>query len=322
MWTGRGAVWVILVWALFSAGCTPEREAPLRIGTNVWPGYEPLYLARSLGYFDGTPIIMVEYPSSTEVARAFSNGAIEAAALTLDEVLTVVQQDVAARVVLVMDTSYGADVLLGKPYLKNLNDLKGRVVGVESGALGAYVLSRALEIAGLNPADITVRSLPSSDAQQQLYEAGQLDALVTMEPLRTQLMRKGARQLFDSSQIPGEVVDVLVVRQDYLEQHPQQVNDLLSRWFTTLAYRSKNLDDSNRRMSKRLALSPEEVGRSFDGLRIPSLEDNRKLLGGNPPQLLAPAEKLMRTMLAKQLLNKPVALPPLFTTRYLPANAP
>ena len=313
--------WAVLIWMLLGSGCVEDAEPPLRVGTNVWLGYEPLYLARDLGYFDATPVRLVEYPSATEVSRSLRNGAIEAAALTLDEVLTVAQYGVAVRVVLVMDTSHGGDVLLGKPDIKELKDIKGRRVGVESGALGAYVLTRALQIAGLEDADIIVVPVPTS-SQEQAFREQRVDAVVTMEPVRTRLLKQGARQLFDSSQIPGEVMDVLAVRQEYLEQHPQQVRDLVSRWFAALDYRAKNPDDSNRRTSNWLGVSPEEVGLSFSGLRISGLEDNRRLLGNHPPQLLAPAERLMRTLLEKKLLNRPVELPPLFTARYLPEIAP
>ncbi len=313
--------WAVLIWALLVGGCVEEAEPPLRVGTNLWPGYESLYLARDLGYFDATPVRLVEYPSATEVSRALRNGAIEAAALTLDEVLAVVQYGVAVRVVLVMDSSHGGDVVLGRPEIMALKDIKGRRVGVENGALGAYVLTRALQIAGLNDADVNVVPMTVS-AQEQAYRENYVDAVVTMEPVRTRLLKQGARQLFDSSQIPGEVVDVLVVRQGYLEQHPRQVKNLVSRWFAALEYRAKKPDDSDRRMSKRLAISPDEVGLSFGGLRIPGVEDNRRLLGGNPPQLLAPAERLMRILLEKKLLNRPVELFPLLTTRYLPESAP
>lgn len=313
--------WAVLIWALLGSGCIEDAEPPLRIGSNVWPGYEPLYLARSLGYFDATPVRLVEYPSATEVSRALRNGAIEAAALTLDEVLAVAQYGVAVQVVLVMDASHGGDVVLGKPDILELKDIRGRRVGVESSALGAYVLTRALQIAGLDDADITVVPLPVS-SQEQAFRENYVDAVVTMEPMRTRLLKQGARLLFDSSQISGEVVDVLAVRQDYLERHPRQIKDLLSRWFAALEYRAKNPDDSDRRMSRWLAISPEEVTPSFSGLRILGVEDNRRLLGSHPPQLLAPAERLMRTLLEKKLLNRPVELPPLFTARYLPENTP
>ncbi len=40
---------VVLALFLFLAGC--ERRHPLRMGLNVWPGYEFLYLAQELGYY-------------------------------------------------------------------------------------------------------------------------------------------------------------------------------------------------------------------------------------------------------------------------------
>ena len=304
-----------MLWTLL--GCTPEPEPPLRIGTNVWPGYEPLYLARDLGYFDATPVRLVEYTSATEVSRAFRNGAIEAAALTMDETLSLLQYGAAARVVLVMDISHGADVVLGNSEIRELKDIKGRRVGAESSALGAYVLARALQIGGLSHNDVTVVAMPVSE-QEQAFKDKRVDALVTFEPIRTHLLAQGARQLFDSSQIPGEIVDVLVVRQDYIDKHPQQVKSLITKWFSSLEYMNIHPDDSSRRMTKRLAVSPAEVSLLFYGLRIPDVEENRKLLGRTPPDLLAPSQKLMQTLLKQGLLNKAVALPPLFTDRYLP----
>ncbi len=88
------------VLALSLAGCGVEPAPPLRIGTNVWSGYEPLYLARELGYLDPRSVHLVEYPSASEVIRAFRNQAIEAAALTFDEVLLLTQDGFEPRVVL------------------------------------------------------------------------------------------------------------------------------------------------------------------------------------------------------------------------------
>jgi len=84
---------------------TPEK--PIRIGTNVWPGYEPLYLARDIGLYDKAKVQLVEYPSASGVIRALKSRSIEAAALTLDEVLVLLQHKIPVRVVLVMDISVG-----------------------------------------------------------------------------------------------------------------------------------------------------------------------------------------------------------------------
>ena len=107
---------------------------PLAVGTNVWPGYEPLYLARNLGYYNDS-IRLVEYSSATEVLRAIRNKLIDVATLTLDEVLLLRQSGVDVRSVLVTDISNGGDVIVARPGIETLADLKGRKVGVESTAL-------------------------------------------------------------------------------------------------------------------------------------------------------------------------------------------
>jgi NitT/TauT family transport system substrate-binding protein len=60
--------------------CSEPPEEKLRIGSVVWPGYEPLYLARDLGNFDETNIRLVELSSAAQVVRAYRNGVIEVAA--------------------------------------------------------------------------------------------------------------------------------------------------------------------------------------------------------------------------------------------------
>ena len=59
----RALACVALLLALF--GCAREPQTVLRIGTNVWIGSEPLYLARELGRFDPATVQLVEYPSAS-----------------------------------------------------------------------------------------------------------------------------------------------------------------------------------------------------------------------------------------------------------------
>jgi NitT/TauT family transport system substrate-binding protein len=41
--------------------CFHEEKEPLRVGTLLWPGSEPLFLARDLGYIDDGSSRLVEY---------------------------------------------------------------------------------------------------------------------------------------------------------------------------------------------------------------------------------------------------------------------
>lgn len=302
---------IFLLLALLLGGCGMEQEPPLRIGTNLWPGYEPLYLARDLGYLDGTPVQLKEFPSASEVIRAFRNGTLEGAALTLDEVLLSLESGMDLALVLVFDISHGADVILGRPGITTLADLRGRSVGVEASALGAYLLSRALQLAGLQPTDVRMIPLPV-DEHPRAWQEERIDALVTFEPVRGQLLNQGAVELFDSSQIPGEIVDVLVVRRDVLKARPERVQALLTAWFKALDYLQAEPADAANRIVRRLKISPQALQDALQGLRLPDQAENLALVGGPNPTLAASADRLHGLMLDLKLLKAPVAVNGLF----------
>lgn len=282
-------------------------DQALRLGTNVWPGYEPLYLAGQLGYLGDRSVRLVEYLSASEVLRAFRNNALEAAAVTLDEALLLLQHEVPVHIFLVTDISDGGDVILARPELADFESLAGKRVGVEGGALGAYVLARALEMHDLALDAIEIIQLEIHE-HEAAYKRGEVDAVVTFEPERTKLLAAGAKELFTSREIPGEIVDVLIVHRRYASIHADALEHLARSWFKALAYLEQHPQDAARRMSKRLRVNPEAALASLEGLRLPDYEENLALLDGPSAGLLEVARRLEAVMLDKQLLSAPVEL--------------
>ncbi len=286
---------------LLLAACT-QPTPPLRIGTNVWPGYEPLYLARNIGLLVPEQAQLVEYTSASQVMEAFADGAIEAATLTLDEALLLQQKGFGARIVLVMDYSNGADVLLAKPEIGSLSALRGKRVGVENTALGAYMLNRALSHAGIPYRDIKPVAL-EVHAHQSAYLTDKVDAVVTFEPVAGKLLAAGAQNLFDSSQIPGEILDVLVVRDDLNASRLPQVQALLKAWFGALEYLRLHPAKAAEHMAPRLHLDAADTLQALEGIRLPGESENRKLLRGSPAPLVGQINKLAGIMLEQHLLH-------------------
>lgn len=295
-------------------GCGRPPEQPFQVATCVWPGYEPLFLARQLGALDPKTCRLVQMPTTSDCIRALQAGRVEAAAMTLDEAFTVLQDDGDLQVVLVMDVSNGADALLGRPGVDSLAALKGRRVGVESSAVGAYLLTRALEQVGLRPDDIRLVPL-SEGAHLTAYRSGAVDALVTLEPVRTRLLGEGAKVLFDSSQIPSEIFDVLVVRGSEARQHPAAVAQIREAWFKALSYLKTQPQDAARRMAPREGLEPEAFLLVLKGLDFPDAAADARMRAGS---LLPPARRLAELMLQKRLLRHPVDPARLFPRRVEP----
>src|SRR5689334_13738328 len=239
------------------AACAREPATPLRIGTNVWIGSEPLYLARDLGRLDPSTVQLVEYPSASEVLRAFRNEAIDGMVISLDELFGLAVDGLQPRIILVVDVSHGADVVVGRSGIRSMRDLQGKSVAVESGALGAFVLSRALALNGMQASDVNVVHLESNE-HPGAFEKGQVDAAVTFDPYRAQLLAAGAKTLFDSTQIPGEIVDLLAVRASVVDRHPTPIQALLSGWFAALDYMKREPADAAQRMGIRQQTSGQQ----------------------------------------------------------------
>ncbi len=303
----------LLALALYCAGCAPSPRDSLRLCTNQWPGYEPLYLARSLGYFADSAVHLVEYPSATDCMRAFANATVEAAALTFDEALELADEGLSLKIVLVMNLSHDANVVLTRPEIRALEDLRGKRVGLEYTALGTFTLKRALERAGLRPADVHVLSMVEVE-HERAYQEGKIDAVVTSDPARSRLLALGAQQLFSSAEIPREVVDVLIVRQQYIDRYPTEVQRLLAGWYKALDYLRSHPRDAAERMAPRVRLSATELLDSLRRLELPSSRENQALLGGTNPGFLLSARALAKTMHDANLLRHPLAVERLLHT--------
>jgi len=283
-------------------GCMREPETALRIGTNVWIGSEPLYLARELGSLDPAAVQLVEYPSASEVLRAFRNQAIDGMVISLDELFGLAADGFQPRIVLVVDVSHGADVVVGRSGMRTMRDLKGKSVAVESSALGAFVLSRALAVNGMQASDVNVVHLESNE-QAAAFEKGQVDGAVTFDPFRAQFLRAGASPLFDSTQIPGEIVDLLALRASVVDKQPKAVAALLAGWFDAIDYMKRDPKDAARRMGIRQQISGDEFLKALQGLHVPSRAENMKMLGGTAPELAVTGHRLMALMVEAKLLR-------------------
>lgn len=298
------------------AGCT--RPEPLvRVAGIVWVGYEPLFLARERGYYDDAHLRLVELPSSTANLMALAAGDVEAATLTLDELLIAREGQLDLQVILVFDDSAGADVVMVRPGIQTLAQLRGQRIGVEETAVGALMLAQLLATAQLQPSDV-VKVPVTSDQHVAAFEAGEIDAVVCFEPYATQLAKRGAQRLLDSSRFPGLIVDLLVARSDALAAAPNQFRQLTAGYFRALDFLAQSPAQAAALMAPRMAISPAEVQQALKGLRLMDLAANHALLSGSAPQLPVLAGTVGQLMAQAGLLRATPSLAQLTNPAYLP----
>lgn len=312
----------VLAWGLLP-GCQEPPPSPLRLAAHTWIGYEGLFLARQTEWLDPQLAQLTETASATDSLRALEQGTVDAAALTLDEVLRARAKGTPLSIVLVFDISAGADALLARPEISSLKDLAGKRVGVEDGALGALMLSEALHKAGLNPDQVQQISL-TPEHHLEAWRRGEIDAAVTYEPVATQLQELGAQRLFDSREIPDFVVDVLAVRTPTLKAKgcERSVHHLIDAHFRALEHLHTSPDDFAYRTAAHLKLPAEEVRNAFRGLVLPDVANNHRLLSGPRPALLDSAHRIAAELFRDQLIPANATLDALLNADFLPPESP
>ena len=298
------------------SGCASPR--PLEVGIIPWIGYEPLYLAREFNWLPAG-VQLHDGKDARDTLTALYAGQIDAACLTLDETLHARAAGMPLTAVLVFDVSAGADVVLARPAIRKLADLAGKRLGVEQNAVGALVLGKLLEAAGLPASALTLIDLPVGQ-QLAAWQNGELDAVITYEPTATRLLHKGAQRLFDSRQMPDTIFDVLAVHSDRAKNQRAALDALVAAHFRSLAHLQTNRQDAIYRIASHQNVSPNDVRQALAGVMLPSLAANHEYLATHDGRLIRAAKNLSAMMVQQGQLKREDTLDGLISASWLPHN--
>lgn len=295
-----------------------SHRPPLRVGAHQWPGYAFMHLAQDEGWLNPQQVDLLETRSASDSLQLLANGALDAAALTLDEILLARDQGIPLVAALVCNISVGADKVISRRN-QSIKALRGQRIGVETGALGQLVLSKTLEAAGLTHSDVDVIAVDATDPS--LWRAGELDAMITYEPLASQLLREGAFEIYSSKAFPDRIFDLLAIRSDRLPEQAEALRHLISVHFRALTAFQTNPVDTAYRLARRLKVTGQAVPEFYRGLQIPDVAANFSYLNSPADRLTLTAQLLGELMIKNQQLKRMPDLQDLFTATYLPSRA-
>jgi NitT/TauT family transport system substrate-binding protein len=196
------------------------------VGWSIYAGWTPYYYMNKAGilrkwadkYGVAIKVQRFDYAPSLD---AFVARNIEACAMTNMEALDMpAASGVPTTALLIGDYSNGNDAVLVRGGLQ-LKDLAGKKMLLVEKTVSEYLFDRAMTINGLRDQIKRVRMINTSDSDIANAFLGDTsaNAVVTWKPLVSQIVKqKGITSLFNSSQIPGEILDLTVVRTDVLNR--------------------------------------------------------------------------------------------------------
>jgi len=176
-------------------------------------------------------IDVVQINDYVESINQYTAGQFDGCSMTNMDALTIpAASGVDSTALIVGDFSNGNDgiVLKNKSSLK---DIKGQQVNLVELSVSHYLLARGLESLGLSERDVKVVNTSDADLVAA-YSTSGVTSVVTWNPLLSEITSQpNASKVFDSADIPGEIIDLMIVNTKTLKENPKFGKALVGAWY-------------------------------------------------------------------------------------------
>lgn len=235
------AILLALTLCFACIGGSADAADKFRIAWSHYTGWEPWEYASNSGILKkwadkyGIEIELTLVNDYIESINLYTGGEFIGCTMTNMDGLTIpAVGGVDSTALIIGDFSNGNDGIVMKKGT-SVKDLAGREVKLVELSVSHYLLARALDENGMSEKDLTVVNTSDSDIAA-VFASDPEGAVVTWNPPLMQCRNvKGANLVFDSSKIPGEIIDLMVVRSDAPETLKKA---LVGAWYETMAVMS------------------------------------------------------------------------------------
>jgi len=225
------------------------------VAWSIYAGWQPWDYANRSGilkkwadkYNIEIELIRMDYIPSVE---AYVAKKVDACVMTNMEALDMPAASGITTTVLIMgDFSNGNDAILTRGGM-SLKELKGEELYLVELSVSHYLLARALEMSNMKESDVTLVNTSDSDIAPAFIANKSLKAVITWNPLVMQILQEpGIGKIYDSSQIPGEILDMMVVRTEVLNKNPELGKALTGAWYEVMGIMSQRGATADESMS-------------------------------------------------------------------------
>jgi NitT/TauT family transport system substrate-binding protein len=255
---------------------------PLKIGYSDWPGWVLWEVAIEKGWFKEAGVdVQFEWFDYVASMDAFAAGKLDAVGMTNGDTLVTGATGAKGVMFLLNDYSNGNDMIIAKPGIKSVKELKGKKIGVEVGFVSHLLLLNALKDNGLAEDDVELVNVPTNETPQVLA-SGEVDAIVAWQPSSGQALSlvPGSTAIYTSADEPGLIYDLYVVSPESLSQRRDDWMKVLKVWYRAVdyLYDPATHEDAVKIMAARVGLKADEYKTFIKGTKILTLAEAKKYM--------------------------------------------
>jgi NitT/TauT family transport system substrate-binding protein len=266
----KGILIFILVFTVVVGMTTSNawaKKTSFKVAWSIYAGWMPWDYANNSGilkkwanaYGIDIQLVRMDYLPSVE---AYVARQVDACVMTNMECLDMpAASGIDSTVLIVGDYSNGNDAILVRDNLK-IKDLKGKEILLAELSVSHYLLARCLEMNGMKEADVKVVNTSDSDIGPIFIANESQKVVVTWNPIVMEIEKTpGVSKIFTSADIPGEIMDLMIVSTKVLAENPELGKALTGAWYEVMGIMSKkdaNVDKALGQMAKAAECSLED----------------------------------------------------------------
>ena len=235
---------IFLVTSLFLSSFTAHAETKdkFSVAWTIYAGWMPWDYAANAGIVKkwadkyGIEIDVVQINDYVESINQYTAGQFDGCTMTNMDAFTIpAAGGVDSTALIIGDFSNGNDGVVLKGADKSVADIKGQNVNLVELSVSHYLLARALDTVGMTEKDVSVVNTSDADLVG-VFSTSDVTSTVTWNPLLSEIMTMPeVSKVFDSSDIPGEIIDLMVVNSDVLAENPKFGKALTGAWYEIMA---------------------------------------------------------------------------------------
>jgi len=238
----------VLVLGLTTNSLQAQEKKDFKVAWSIYVGWMPWDVISSEKIIDkwadkyGINIDLVQINDYIESINQYSAGQFDGAAMVNIDVLSIPAASGVDSTVLIMgDYSNGNDVIISKT-ANDVKDLKGSTLNLLELSVSHYFLARALEKNGLSERDISIVNTSDADIVSA-YTTEDVQNVVTWKPQVSEIMKMdNTKNIYDSSKIPGEIMDMMVVNTQTLKDNPNFGKAMVGAWYEMMGIMTNNTE--------------------------------------------------------------------------------
>ena len=224
-----------------TSGAFAQDRTEFKVAWSIYVGWMPWGYLEDSGIMDkwadryGIDVEIVQINDYVESINQYTAGQFDGVSATNMDTLSIpAGGGVDTTALIIGDYSNGNDAIIVKGD-GDLAGLAGMPVNLVELSVSHYLLARGLDSVGLSEADLD-GVINTSDADMiAAFSTDDVQAVVTWNPLVSTILEDpSATKLFDSSDIPGEIIDLMVVNTETLEANPDFGKALVGAWYEVM----------------------------------------------------------------------------------------